>query len=82
MCKLSFSDLRAMGVVARPCFREGLDEFFLVLWSSVVRASMRWVIVFGGIRGGAVVDSRLLLEVGCVGCVVWLGERVVVRWMC
>ena len=52
---------------------------FLVLWSSVVRASMRWVIVLGVFRGEAVVDSRLLLEVECVVCVVWLRERVVVR---
>ena len=45
---------------------------FLMFWSSVIRASMRWVIVLGGFRGGAVVDSRLLLEVGCAVCVLWL----------
>jgi hypothetical protein len=50
---------------------------FLMCWSSVIRASVKWVILFGGFRGGAVFNGRLLLEVGCVVLCV-----VVVRACC
>ena len=34
---------------------------FVMFWSSVLRASMRWVIVVGGFLGGAVCDVGILL---------------------